>query len=200
MQALKTTGATIVLLGIKHSGKSTLGDRLAGLLGRPFFDTDDIITEQTGKTPREVLRGGGKAALLAAERDAAAWAAAQGSAVIATGGGICENDAALAALQGSRFVYLDVAEDVAANRILRKSTILLETPPRFTALPAYLAGRHEELSAEEVRRRFHPIYETRTARYRAFAEALFAPDEAADPQQNAAALLRFLQKSGMLAP
>lgn len=44
----------IILMGFKHVGKSTLGHMLAQRLGRNFIDLDDLITEKTGKTPREL--------------------------------------------------------------------------------------------------------------------------------------------------
>ena len=46
---------SIVLMGIKHCGKSTLGKALASRLECPFFDTDDLITELTQKTPRQIF-------------------------------------------------------------------------------------------------------------------------------------------------
>ena len=45
---------TIVLMGIKHCGKSTQGKIISQKLGLPFYDTDDVITLLTGKTPREI--------------------------------------------------------------------------------------------------------------------------------------------------
>ena len=34
---------SIILIGIKHSGKSTQGKELAKHFGTSFFDTDDVI-------------------------------------------------------------------------------------------------------------------------------------------------------------
>ena len=40
----------IILIGMPGCGKSTLGKALAKRLGRDFYDADDVIVEQEGKT------------------------------------------------------------------------------------------------------------------------------------------------------
>src|SRR3954447_26481712 len=45
----------IVLVGFMGAGKSTVGRLLAERLGVPFADSDDVITERTGRTPREIF-------------------------------------------------------------------------------------------------------------------------------------------------
>ena len=42
------TMSTIVFIGLRCSGKSTLGHWLAGELGIPFLDTDDFVLERLG--------------------------------------------------------------------------------------------------------------------------------------------------------
>jgi shikimate kinase len=160
---------SIILTGIKHSGKSTIGKLLAARLCVAFYDTDDVITERTGKTPRELYRTGGEAAFISAELDACRQLAdsivAGGErTVIATGGGICNNQNALALLRPlGKIVYIDVSEDTALERILRKSE-----------LPAYIAAENPQTPAD-VRRIFNRIYAERTQCYLALADAVFAP-------------------------
>jgi shikimate kinase len=56
----------LILIGFKHSGKSTLGRELGAKLGRNFVDLDEAIQaahlEQTGEdlSCREILRGHGE--------------------------------------------------------------------------------------------------------------------------------------------
>lgn len=45
---------SIILIGMPASGKSTLGRRLAGLTGRRFVDTDDLLRAQSGFGPSEL--------------------------------------------------------------------------------------------------------------------------------------------------
>ena len=180
MQAAPQSPQTsIVLLGIKHCGKTTLGRHLACHLGLPFFDTDQVILEQQRKSARDVMVGGGKAALLTAEAAACTSVAAQGPAVIATGGGICDNRAALDALRGGLFVFIDVAEKTLCDRIL-------QDPP----LPAYIA-KERPATDDDVRRIFQPIYDARRRLYLAIAGLVFVPEDL-PPAENARALLALL--------
>ncbi|WP_191014265.1 shikimate kinase [Treponema zioleckii] len=41
----------LILMGIKHCGKSTQGKLLANHFDCNFFDTDDVILELTKKNP-----------------------------------------------------------------------------------------------------------------------------------------------------
>ena len=116
--------SSIILLGIKHCGKSTQGKLLAKHFSCPFFDTDDEVTALTGKSPREIYSELGKEAFIEAEKNAcqnlvekilsqasASTAQSQAEAnvsVIATGGGICNNPAALEILHKiGKFVFFE---------------------------------------------------------------------------------------------
>ena len=44
-----------VLVGHRGTGKTTIGRRVAALMHRTFADTDDIMQQQTGRTPTELL-------------------------------------------------------------------------------------------------------------------------------------------------
>jgi shikimate kinase len=173
---ITTIQTPIVLLGIKHCGKTTLGRHLAHRINLPFVDTDQVILEQQGRTAREVMVTGGKEALLTAEAAACATVAAQGSAVIATGGGICDNSAALDALSGGIFVFIDVAEKTLCDRILCDSP-----------LPAYIAQKHPA-NDDDVRRIFHPLYEERRRLYLDIAALVFVPEDL-PPEENAQTML-----------
>ena len=54
MQGNKFMKKCIVLMGIKHCGKSTQANFLSEYFKIPSFDTDDLIFELTGKTPRQI--------------------------------------------------------------------------------------------------------------------------------------------------
>ena len=40
----------VVLVGLMGSGKSTVGKKVAKLLGRPFVDADVALVDRTGRT------------------------------------------------------------------------------------------------------------------------------------------------------
>ncbi len=45
----------IIIIGMPGCGKSTFGKALARKLGRPFYDADDVIVRQEGKTIPELF-------------------------------------------------------------------------------------------------------------------------------------------------
>ena len=67
------------------SGKSTVGRLLAGQLGVPFQDLDDVVVARAGMSIAEIFARLGEAAFRAMEREALATLPA--GAVVALGGG-----------------------------------------------------------------------------------------------------------------
>ena len=172
--------SSIILLGIKHCGKSTQGKLLAKHFSCPFFDTDDEVTALTGKSPREIYSELGKEAFIEAEKNAcknlvekilaqAPSADCQSQAeanvsVIATGGGICNNPAALEILHKiGKFVFLNADEKTAANRIVWE--IKYDSDGSMKNLPAYIANKNPK-NVRDVRAIFHNFYEERQKIYK----------------------------------
>ena len=77
----------IVLIGYRCTGKTAVGKRIAERLGLPFYDTDELIQGQSGKTVREIVDEGGWDAFRAAEKEIIKQLPTAGDAVIAAGGG-----------------------------------------------------------------------------------------------------------------
>jgi len=78
----------IVLVGYRCSGKTCVGKRLAGDLGRTFLDTDRLIEEKTGMSiPSYVSRYGWRD-FRRVESEVVQAAALEDNSVIATGGGV----------------------------------------------------------------------------------------------------------------
>ena len=183
---MKTPARSIILCGIKHCGKSTLGKMLAAALDLDFYDTDDLIYEQTGMDARAIYKSQGKDAFMAAELKACEYlqellsapnessqtqeaaAAKPKRAVIATGGGICQNEPAIAILKKlGTIVYLEVPEITAAGRIVREARFLPDGT--IQNLPAYIANKNPA-GQKEVRAIFHDFYMERTKKYRSLAD------------------------------
>ena len=150
----------ILLIGMKHVGKSTIGRTLAYRHDRPFIDLDDeIIRVAAAETTRPLARardvyetlGEERFRRIEAERLAAVCAdAASGNAVIALGGGALEDEVAADVLSGAgAIVYL--RED--PRRLWRRVS--------RTGVPAYLRSRDPESEflgvAERRDRRFREI-------------------------------------------
>lgn len=85
--SLKSEMQNVVLIGMPGCGKTTLGRILAERLGRPFFDSDEILMEELGKTPAEVITQLGEEAFRKAESEVLSRLGKGKRSVIATGGG-----------------------------------------------------------------------------------------------------------------
>lgn len=77
----------IVLIGYRCTGKTSVGKRLAERLGIPFYDTDELIQRDAGKTIRELVDQEGWDAFRARERAIIKQLPLSADAVIAAGGG-----------------------------------------------------------------------------------------------------------------
>jgi shikimate kinase len=138
------------LLGLKHTGKSSLGRLWAQRFGWDFYDLDHLLETQAGgaRTSRQIFLDEGKTGFQQHETRAARFIAnrlAQGRAVLAWGGGTVTNSLAVEALRpaGTLILLTDRCE-VLYERILRGG------------LPAFL-------SADRPWEDFQDLYRERTA-------------------------------------
>jgi len=110
----------LVLVGLMGTGKTTVGQRLGEILGRPFYDSDEMIEARTGRTVREIFADDGEAAFRAIETEVLRDAlAATEPAVIAGAGGVVlqpANREALRELAG-RVVWLRADPSVLVERV-----------------------------------------------------------------------------------
>jgi len=75
----------VVLIGMPSSGKTTVGKRVANILGLQFKDTDALISSFVGKTPAEIVRESGRERFLKIQEEAVCKIKGDNQ-VIATGG------------------------------------------------------------------------------------------------------------------
>ncbi len=76
----------IILVGMPGSGKSTVGQYLAQMLGREFYDSDEEISKK-GETPAEIIEKYGEEHFRKIETKTLADLCKKSGCVIATGGG-----------------------------------------------------------------------------------------------------------------
>lgn len=78
---------SLVLVGLMGAGKTSVGKRLAAMLGAPFTDSDHEIEAAAQMTIPEIFRIYGEAAFRDLERRVIARLATEAPRVLATGGG-----------------------------------------------------------------------------------------------------------------
>ncbi len=115
--------SSIALLGLKHSGKSSVAVRLAERLDLPCVDTDRLLSIESGCAgARDAYKTLGREGFRKMEYRVCgrlARRAARELVVIATGGGIADNEKALDVLSPSVcFVYLRESESVLYERFM----------------------------------------------------------------------------------
>jgi shikimate kinase len=165
----------VVLLGMKHSGKTTIGRRLAGRWGCPFHDTDQILEEHqallsgTRTSTREIYTRLGPEGFFEAEAAALRAFASRlgdGSCVVAAGGRTPLNPHAAGVLRALGLaVLLDVPAEAVWERVARRGI------PPFVD-PADPRGSFLALAA------------ARDPEYRRFADLVVPLDPAAPADEN----------------
>ena len=175
----------MILLGLSHAGKTSVGRLLAERLSCRFYDTDALIRIRTGLTPRELCRQGGVSALHAAEAavlreccglncagavpllgtaavplaENLSAITAENFAVIAAGGGICENAEAFPLIAAIPLrVFLYASEAALFERLTRDALHTGYYPAFLHFLPVDQKAEAQRLFAE--------LYTRRTELYR----------------------------------
>lgn len=130
----------IFLIGLRGSGKTTLGKQLAQTLNRPFLDTDEELMQQHQSSIAQMIAQRGWD-YFRAQESAILHQMNASNAVIATGGGV------ILAEQNRQFIkqngvcfYLSVPIAVLVQRLTQDPKSAQR--PAFTALPLF-----EELNA-----------------------------------------------------
>ncbi len=121
---------TIALIGLRGSGKTTVGRVLAKLLQGSHIDSDELVEQQSGRTIAEIFVGEGEAGFRQREIDAIASAVAQAPAVISVGGGAVLDLRNVDLLrEAATLVWLTGPLELLAERISRDDSTLARRPP-----------------------------------------------------------------------
>jgi len=130
----------ILIIGAKHSGKSLCARALNKIIGGEIVDLDELVEKQTGKTPRELFIEGHnsfkktEASALASvihQQMPQATSQTEGETlIIVAGGGIIDNDEAMALISEAKVpsadrqliaVYLEISAETEWQRITETS-------------------------------------------------------------------------------
>ena len=107
----------IFLVGLSGSGKSSVGERLASLLGWGFIDVDRQLEARTGRAIPEIFEHDGEPAFREMEADELEACLNRQRVVIATGGGALITERGREAVNDGFSVWLSVSPEHAATRL-----------------------------------------------------------------------------------
>ncbi len=148
----------IFLIGLRATGKTSVGQLLAERLDMPFYDLDEVIVNTAGKQIKQIVEEGGWEAFRSLERTALANFFSQDTSfVLACGGGaVLHEDVWISNRQGDHrdhvVVWLKAGVDEMLKRIVGDSNTDSQRP----ALTSGLAMRDE---IEAVMKQRKSLYE-----------------------------------------
>ena len=87
-KSIRLQMCNIVLIGMAGCGKSTVGEKLAEMLQKDFFDTDEMIVKAENKSIPQIFEDDGEKHFRTCENVAVNLAGRETNSVIATGGGV----------------------------------------------------------------------------------------------------------------
>jgi len=110
----------IALLGVRGSGKSTVGRALARRLEVPFHELDELIEQRAGISLADVFTIHGEGLYRDLQRETLEeWLAQNGSGVLATGGSVVNDPLAYDRLRGTcRTVWLQASAEEHWRRVV----------------------------------------------------------------------------------
>lgn len=108
----------ITLIGMPGAGKSSVGKRLAHLMGYSFIDTDDLILHSSGTLLQKIVDEQGDMAFIGVEEQCILALELKDDCIIATGGSVVYSEKAMEFLKtNSVVVFLDVPFEAIARRL-----------------------------------------------------------------------------------
>lgn len=109
--------ASVVLIGLMGAGKTTVGRRLATVLGVPGLDSDAVLEARTGRSVAELFAVHGEDGFRRLETDLVAELLGGPRAVLSLGGGAVTTASVRDALADHQVVWLRARPDTLIERL-----------------------------------------------------------------------------------
>jgi shikimate kinase len=109
---------SVILIGYRGTGKSSVGKRLAERLRMPFYDTDDLVEAAAGRSIGEIVAEGGWVCFREREKEVIRKLARRQKGVVATGGGaVMDEENADVLKQNGTLIWLEADVETIVQRI-----------------------------------------------------------------------------------
>jgi shikimate kinase len=139
----------IVLIGMRGSGKTTVGKILAQKMGREFVEMDELITRKAGFSIPEIVARHGWGKFRDIEEEITADIAGQNNIINASGGGVVTRENNIIKLKKSGvMVWLQAGVDTLVNRT-----------GEDTGRPPLVEGRTRREDMEITLKERRPLYQ-----------------------------------------
>ncbi|MFN7949959.1 MAG: shikimate kinase [Blastocatellia bacterium] len=136
--AIHSLDVPIFLTGFMGSGKSTVGQALADLLGRPFVDLDTRIEAITNRSIPDIITSDGEERFRQIESETLRQTAQMSNAIIALGGGaITRAENRRLILDEGISIWLDAPFETCWQRIQQDENVRPLAPDETTARQRY---------------------------------------------------------------
>jgi shikimate kinase len=146
----------IILIGYRCTGKTSVGKKISERLRMPFYDTDELVKNHTGKTIREIVEEKGWESFRKEEKSVVRGLSSLVDTIIAAGGGAvvdAENRDALK--RNGLFLWLTADVRTIVERMKKDRVAGEQRPP---------------LSSDGLERETSEILQKRTPIYRQLAD------------------------------
>ena len=146
----------IILIGYRCTGKTSVGKKISERLHMPFYDTDELVKNHTGKTIREIVEEKGWESFRKEEKSVVRELSSLVDTIIAAGGGAvvdAENRDALK--RNGLFLWLTADARTIVERMKNDRVAIEQRPP---------------LSSDGLERETSEILQKRTPIYRQLAD------------------------------
>jgi len=139
----------IVLIGLRGSGKTTVGKILAQKLGRELIEMDKLITRKAGLTIPEIVARHGWGKFRDIEEEITGEVAGQNNIINASGGGVVTRENNIIKLKASGvMVWLQASVDTLVSRT-----------GEDTGRPPLVEGRNQREDMEITLKERRPLYQ-----------------------------------------
>jgi shikimate kinase len=151
MTAPLASGVNVALIGFRATGKSSVGRRLAQILGRRFVDLDQVLVQEARKSVAKIVAQAGWEEFRRREKALVARFAPGQGLVLATGGGVVLDPDNVSLLKAhSLVIWLTAGLEIIQTRLVRDL-------PRKSSRPS-LTGHDPVAEAAQVLAARQPLY------------------------------------------